>query len=174
MKNYLERFRSSSVYETSLSEFHELTLTVLRVFHVTDTPKIIQYRDFSHFYNVSFRAGLLQEFLLENVQPGEFEKIKYISLKLFNIHAPVKEKHVRCNQYPFMNKELRKASMTRTRLLNNYKKDYSVGNLFTCEKQRNLCVKLRRKCEKDFYNNLNVKRITNNRKFWHTIKPNFN
>ena len=116
----------SSVYETSLSEFHELTLTVLRVFHVKDKPKIIQYRDFSHLHNVSFRAGLLQEFLLQNVQPGEFEKIKYISLKLFNIHAPVKEKHVRCNQYPFMNKEFRKASMTRTRLLNNYRKD-SVG-----------------------------------------------
>ena len=37
----------------------------------------------------------------------------------------------------------------------------------------NLCVKLLRKSKKDFYNNLNVKRITDNRKFWNNIKPNF-
>ena len=37
----------------------------------------------------------------------------------------------------------------------------------------NLCVKLLRKSKKDFYNNLNVKRITGNRKFWQNIKPNF-
>ena len=35
------------------------------------------------------------------------------------------------------------------------------------------CVKLLRKSKKNFYNNLNVKRITDNRKFWQTIKPNF-
>ena len=40
-------------------------------------------------------------------------------------------------------------------------------------KERNLCVKLLRKSKKVFYNNLNVKRITDNRKFWQTIKPNF-
>ena len=45
----------------------------------------------------------------------------------------------------------------------------NIGN----KRQRNLCVKLLRKCKKDFYNNLNVKRITVNRKFWQTIKPNF-
>ena len=37
----------------------------------------------------------------------------------------------------------------------------------------NLCVKLLRKSKKDFYSNLNVKRITDSRKFWQTIKPNF-
>ena len=72
-----------------------------------------------------------------------------------------------------MNKQLRKAIMTQTRLLNKYRKDNSAGNLFTYKKQRNLCVKLLRKSRKVFNNNLNVKRITDNRKFWQTIKPNF-
>ena len=40
-------------------------------------------------------------------------------------------------------------------------------------KDRNLCVKLLRKLKKDFYNNLNAKKIINNRKFRETIKPNF-
>ena len=55
--------------------------------------------------------------------------------------------------------------MTQARLLNKYRKDNSA-------EERNLCVKLLRKSNV-FYNNLNVKRITDNRKFWQTIKPNF-
>ena len=74
---------------------------------------------------------------------------------------------------PFMSKQLRKAIMTKTRLLNKYRKDNSAGNLFAYKRQRNFCVKLLRNSKKDFYNNLNVKRITGNRKFWQTIKPNF-
>ena len=63
-----------------------------------------------------------------------------------------------------MNKEPRKAIMTRTCLLNKYKKDNSAGNLFSYKGQRNLCVKLLRKSRKDFYNN---------RKSWQTVKLNF-
>ena len=68
------------------------------------------------------------------VHPGEFEKFKYISSKILNTHAPIKEKRVRRNQSPFMNKQLRKAIMTRTMelyaqtcLLNKYRKDNSAG-----------------------------------------------
>ena len=72
-----------------------------------------------------------------------------------------------------MNKQLRKAIMTRTRLLDKYGKDNSAGNLFAYKRQRNLCVKLLRKSKKVFYNNLNVKRITDSRKFWQTVKRSF-
>ena len=67
-----------------------------------------------------------------------------------------------------MSKQLRKAIMTRTRVLNKYRKDNSAGNLFTYRRQKTFCVKLLRKSKKDFYNNFNV-----NRTFWQTIKPNF-
>ena len=49
----------------------------------------------------------------------------------------------------------------------------SDRNLFAYKRQRNLCVKHLRKSKNVFYNNLNVKKITDNRKFWQTIKPNF-
>ena len=62
--------------------------------------------------------------------------------------------------------------MTRTRLLNKYRKDDIAGNLFAYKRQRNFCVKLLRKSKNNFYNNLNAKRMTDNRKFWQTIKPN--
>ena len=102
LANHPKSFHLSSVFETGLSDFHKLTLTVLKTFHVKHKPKIIHYRNFNHSDNASFRADLLQELPLENVLPGEFEKVKYISSKVLNIHAPIKEKHVRCNQSPFM------------------------------------------------------------------------
>ena len=40
------------------------------------------------------------------------------------------------------------------------------------KKDKDFCVELLRKSKKNFYNNLNVKRITDNRKNWQTIKRN--
>ena len=150
LRNHPKSFHSLSIYETGLSDFHELTLTVLKTFHVKHKPKIIQYKDFNHFHNTSFRADLLQELSLKNILPGEFEKFKYTSSKVLNIHDLIKEKHVRCNQSPFMSKQLRKAIMSRTCLLNKYRKYNSAENLFAYKRQRNLCVKLLRKSKKDF------------------------
>ena len=94
-------------------------LTVLKIFHAKHTPKIIQYRDFNHFDNASFRTDLLQELSIQNVHPGEFEKFKYISSKYSCPYKGKTDEPImnRCNQSPFMNKHLRKAIMTRTRLL---------------------------------------------------------
>ena len=55
---------------------------------------------------------------------------------MLNIHAPMNEKHVRFNQSTFVNKQLRKAIMARTRLLNKYRKDISGGNLFSYKGQK--------------------------------------
>ena len=40
-------------------------------------------------------------------------------------------------------------------------------------KEINSCVKLLRKTKKEFYNNLNVKYITENKLFWKTVKASF-
>ena len=58
LTNHPKSFHSSSVYETGLSDFHKLTLTVLKTFHVKHKPEISQYRDFNHFDNTSFSADL--------------------------------------------------------------------------------------------------------------------
>ena len=133
LTNYPKSFHSSNVFETGLSDFHKLTLTVLKVFHAKHKP------NFNHFYNASFRIDLLQELSIQIVHLGEFEKFKYIPSKVLITHVPIKEKHFRCNQSPFMNKQLRKVIMTRTRLLNKYKKGNSAGNLFAYKRQRSFC-----------------------------------
>ena len=41
------------------------------------------------------------------------------------------------------------------------------------EQQRNFCVNLRRNTKKDYFQKLNIKDLTDNKKFWKTIKPFF-
>ena len=173
LTNHPRRFQHSGVYETGLSDFHRLTLTVLKVCHSKQNPKIIQYRDYKNFTNEHFRRDLLRELSFQNVQPNEFDKFKFIASKLLNSHAPLKEKYIRCNQAVFMNKQLRKAIMTRTRLLNKLRKFNCPENQLAYKRQRNYCVKLLKRSKIDFYNNLNVKKVTDNKHFWKTIKPNF-
>ena len=72
-----------------------------------------------------------------------------------------------------MNKELRKAIMTRTRLLNTLRKFNCQENQLADKRQHNCCIKLLKRSKKDFCNNLNVKKVTDNKHFWKTIKPNF-
>ena len=70
-----------------------------------------------------------------------------------------------------MNNEIPKVIMTRTRLRNRFLKNRSNrnGNLF--RKQRNLCVSLLRRSKKDYFSKPNEKRITDNKRFWETVKP---
>ena len=72
---------------------------------------------------------------------------------------------------PFMNKELSKAIMDRARFRNNFLKHRTDENRKKYSKQSNYCVSLLRKTKRTYYGNLNEKEVTDNRKFWKTVKP---
>ena len=72
-----------------------------------------------------------------------------------------------------MNRDLSKAIMTRSRLRNIYIKDNTIENRSKYVRQRNFCVNLLRKVKRDYYNNINVGNITDNKRFWSTVKPCF-
>ena len=145
----------------------------MKVYHSKQNPKTIQYRYYKNFTNKHFRRDLLWELSFQNVQPNEFDKFKFIASKLLNSHAPLKEKYIRFNQVVFMNKELHKAIMTQTCLLNKLRKFNCPENQLAYKRQGNYCIKLLERSKKDFYNNLNVKKVTDNKHFWKTVKPNF-
>ena len=94
-------------------------------------------------------------------------------MDLLNKHAPIKTKTVRANNAPFMNKKLSKAIMTRSRLRNKFLKNPNEINKTNYNKHRNYCVNLLRKEKKKYYNNIDLKLITDNKHFWKTIKPMF-
>ena len=72
-----------------------------------------------------------------------------------------------------MAKEVRKAIMTRLRLRNKFLKAKFQECKQGYDKQRNLCVTMLRKAKKYYFNNLNVRNITDNIQFWKTVKPFF-
>ena len=86
-------------------------------------------------------------------------------------HAPLKQKTLRGNEAPFMNKNLRKAIYTRSRLKNRYNKNPTDDNKTQYKKQRNKCVNLRKKAIKTHFKNITDSGIIENKKFWQTIKP---
>ena len=72
-----------------------------------------------------------------------------------------------------MTKALRKAMMHRKKLRNRYIKSRTEDNLKAFKTQRNFCVKLLRKTKSDYYRNLDLGDLADNRKFWRTVKPVF-
>ena len=71
-----------------------------------------------------------------------------------------------------MTKTLGKAIMHTSKLENSYNKKWT-DNWANYEKQRNFCKNLLRRTKKGYFKKLNIRDLSNNRKFWKTIKPYF-
>ena len=74
------------------------------MFYAKQKPRIIKYRDYKNFNNITLRIDLLKESSLSKLQKGDFDKFKFTVNNLPESHAPVKEKYIRRNQAPFMKK----------------------------------------------------------------------
>ena len=94
-------------------------------------------------------------------------------MELLNKVAPQKTKYLRANYSKFMTKELSKAIMLRTKLRNQLLKTRTSEAKLKYNKQRNLCVSLLRKTKRNYYENLNLNDISDNKKFWTTVKALF-
>ena len=68
-----------------------------------------------------------------------------------------------------MTKALRKAIMNRSKLKNIYTKKRTDDHWVYYKNQRNFCVNLLRKTKKDYFQNLNMRNLSSNRKFLKTI-----
>ena len=102
---------------------------------------------------------------------NRLQKFIHICMKSPDKFSSRKKKYSRVSNIPFMNKLLSRAHINRTRLRNRYLKKRSEQNKLFHVEQRNYCVFLSRKTKKDYYANLNVKYIVDNKQFWRTVKP---
>ena len=133
-------------------------------------PKTIRYRDFSKYDKTAFGRDLGKN--LKN-QPNTYETFDRIFLETFEAHAPQKTKLLRANHKPYVTKEMRKAIMVRSQLQNKMFKNNTIEAQTAFKYQRNYCNRLSKREKKNYYSNLNLNNITDNKKFWHTIKPLF-
>ena len=108
LTNIPRSFQNSCVIETSLSDFHRMVVTVIKTSFERLKPRAINYRYYKSFENKLSREELLYELsktTLEENADG-FQKFIEMCKKTLNHHAPTKQKFVRGNHLPFMNKNL--------------------------------------------------------------------
>ena len=103
----------------------------------------------------------------------DFETFQFAFKVILNQFAPLKQKLIRNNNQPFMTKTLRKAIMKRSKLRNKFNQERNIENWSEYKRQRNLCSNLLKQSKKRHFNSLNVNDVTENKKFWKTIKPFF-
>ena len=101
------------------------------------------------------------------------EVFESLFMNILNKHAPMKKRYIRANNSPFMTNTIYKAIMLRSTLPNKSRSWKAIEFRESYKRQRNICVSLIRDAKKSFYENLNPKFITDNRKFWGQVKPFF-
>ena len=156
--------------EGGLSDFHRMIVTVMKTSFQRLPPKIRHYRDYSNYGNNTFHVSLFNELSNLSIEAIDLNKYVTVCIDTLNNHAPSKKKYIRGNDLTFMNKELSKEIMHRTRLWNNFLRNRSDENKRKYSKQRNYCVSLLRKTKKTYGSNLNEKKITDSKTFWRTVK----
>ena len=156
-------------FPCGLSDHHNLVVTVLKNTFGKQKSNIRYYRDWGKFDNGVFRTELRKA--LRRVESHDYKSFEQTFLSLLNFHAPMKSKKQRANHKSYMTKTLRKAIMKLSELASKYHKTKNNEDYSKFKKQRNFCSKLYKKEGKKFYNNLNIEDITDNKKFWTTIKP---
>ena len=110
LTNNPNSFQNSGVIETGLSDFHKMTVTVMKTTFEKLKPNIIHYRDYRKFSNDKFRENLISRLSTENIRVdcNGMEKFLQICIKTLDELAPQKKKYSRGNNIPFINKTIKK------------------------------------------------------------------
>ena len=127
LTNSNRSFQNSCTIETGLSDFHKMIVTVLKIYFQKREAKVINYRDYRNFSNEEFRQQVLKD-ILKATQNGDivsYESFLSICQQALESRAPKKQKYVRSNHSPFINKTILKAIMDRSRLRNKLVKTRS-------------------------------------------------
>ena len=171
LTNHPKCFHHTKAISCGISDFHKMIVTILNTTFCKAKPQVIYYRSYTNFDKNTFRAELRQK--LENCKSSNYSDFENIFLSTLEIQTPLKKKMLRANNAPYMTKALRKAIMRRSALENKYHRYRTPEHNLAYKKQKNYCSRLYKKERKKFYANLNLTDITDNRKFWKTIKPLF-
>ena len=115
LTNRKNSFQNSMTIETGLSDYHKMIITVLKVHFKKKEPITTKFRSYKNFNELIFRDNLLNNLQISCKETMSSDDFKEIFLKVLNLHAPMKKKLVRGNNAPFMNKDLSKAFMHRSK-----------------------------------------------------------
>ena len=173
LTNAKHNFQNTKSLTSGFSDFHNMTITVMKTTFVKADPIKINYRDYKNYSPINFRYELTEKLSCGGECNNNYNKFQHILCEVLDKHAPIKKKTLRANNSPFMTKSLRKMIMNRSRCKNAFYKNKTSENWENYRKLRNDCVKMTKKVKKEYFENLNLNSITDNKKFWKSVKPNF-
>ena len=124
---------------------------------------MIKYRDYKNFSNEHLKISLYVK--LKNNTELDYNGFEEIVLNLSSSQAPFKKTMIRANQRVFMNKEIHKAIMVRSRLRNKFLKEKTAFSREAYNRTKKLLRKINKRKQKLILGNLNVKSITDNKIF---------
>ena len=117
-KNKPRSLQNSCTFETRLSDFHKMTLTVLKSFFAKSKPIDLNYRNYKVFNNTLFRDQVLNKQINLQINNKGLKPFKETCLSA----GLLKSSFVRANQAPFINKEIQRAVMVRSKLRKKFLK----------------------------------------------------
>ena len=174
LTNDKSSYQNSVILETGLSDHHKMTITVLKASYIKKAPINISYRSYTNFNETLFKNDLFCFLQDQNKNANlNYDVFKEIFIKVVDLHLPTKQKLIRGNHQPFMNKTSSKAFMHRSRLKNIFNKFPTKGNEINYKKQRNFWTSLLRKEKEKYYNGLDLSILIDSKEFWKNIKPLF-
>ena len=148
-----------SVFETGLSDFPLVTVTQFKMGCQKLKPQVIT-AIIKILINVKFQVDIKTCVSDKN----DINSFKETVISVFNKHAPIKRKYIRANEAALMTKNLHKEIMKQWRLRNKYSKVKSLTDRKNHNMQRNFCKKY-----KEYFNNLDTKKVTDNRTFLRAV-----
>ena len=131
-------------------------------------PKSVKYRCYKFFEKSAFENDLVTNLnMIDSIDYSLFEKALQTTL---DKHAPTKIKIIRGNNKPFMNRDLRKAIATRTKLKNIHNRTHDPTDYQRYKKQINFVKIINFKTKRDYFKNLKPCNLDMTKKFWKTFK----
>ena len=102
LTNTVQSFQNTITVTTGLSDFHKISVTVMKTTFPKAEPKIIYYRDYKNFDLYKFRSDLREK--LNQVTEKDYFHFELTFLRVLEEHAPMKTKVLRANDKPYMTK----------------------------------------------------------------------
>ena len=122
LTNCPRSFQNTCLYETGLSDFHKLVVTILRTSFEPLPPKIIKYRNYKNFDEDKFQCIFKTRLNELNTDEITVDIFKMIFLNVRNKFVPLKKKYLAAYHCRFVNKKLNNV-MQSSRLRNKVIKD---------------------------------------------------
>ena len=150
-----------------------MVVTVLKTTFPKQGPTVINYRNYKKYDENVFKNDLREE-----LQKIELSDLNYSSFenafdRVLDQHAPIKKKYVRANDKPFMTRALlcvKRPCCVLDYVINTMKIELlKTGTTFVNSET----LVLNHFEKRNYYNNLDISLVTDNKKFWKTVKPFF-